>query len=103
MPVRVNLGVGSRDQGRKILHHLIEERLVAGGSIVEAEGVHWVGGQIHTEERRVLSAYTTMGKVPLIRGRLEMIYGSESPLLSQFVIEDEKPSVLGWIERNVRE
>jgi uncharacterized protein involved in tolerance to divalent cations len=90
-------------EGREILEHLTEERLVAGGTIVDAEGIHWLGGKISREPRLVVSAYTTLSKLPLVRGRLEAMYGSDAPLLSQFVLTDEKEMVLGWIERNVRE
>lgn len=102
-PVRIALSVISREQGLSILGHLLEERLIAGGTVVQADALHWLGGNIQKEERLVVSAYTTTGKLPLIRGRLEMLYGESAPLVSQFVMADEKKSVMGWIERNVRE
>ena len=102
-PVRIALSVISREQGLSILGHLLEERLIAGGTVVQADALHWLGGNIQKEERLVVSAYTTTGKLPLIRGRLEVLYGDGAPLVSQFVMADEKKSVMGWIERNVRE
>ena len=70
---------------------------------MQAESVNWIGGDLQRTTRKVATAYTTMGKLPFINGRLEMLYGEEAPVLSQFVMVDEKKAVLGWIERNVRE
>ena len=103
LPVRINFSTASSREGRQILAHLAEERLIAGGTVVIAEALHWLGGEIRKEQRRVVSAYTTLGKLPLIRGRLELLCGAHAPVLSQFTMPDEKPSVRGWIERNVRE
>jgi len=102
-PVRISFSVAEAARGQEILAHLTEERLTAGGTVIEAHALHWVGGALQRETRRVVSAYTTLGKLPLIRGRLETLYGEEVPAVSQFVMTDEKPAVLGWIERNVRE
>ena len=102
-PVRISFTAVSVRQARDILDHLTEERLVAGGTIVQAESVNWVGGELTRTTRKVATAYTTMGKLPFINGRLETLYGEEAPLLSQFAMAGEKKSVLGWIERNVRE
>lgn len=102
-PVRIALSPLGPLQGRTILEHLLEERLIAGGTMIQADAMHWLQGQIRNEKRLVLSAYTTTGKLPLIRGRLEMLYGERAPLISQFVMADEKKSVTGWIERNIRE
>ena len=102
-PVRIALSVLDRQQGLSILGHLLEERLIAGGTVVQAFAMHWLGGNIQNEERLVVSAYTTTGKIPLIRGRLDTLYGERAPLVSQFVMADEKKSVMGWIERNTRE
>ena len=102
-PVRISFTPKNATDGREMLEHLTEERLVAGGTIVEAEGIHWLGGKITHQPRLAVSAYTTLGKLPLLRSRLESLYGDDAPLLSQFVLTDEKEMVLGWIERNVRE
>ncbi len=102
-PVRIALSVNDGAEGRRILGHLLEERLIAGGTVIQASAMHWLGGDIQKQERLVVSAYTTTGKLPLIRGRLETLYGERAPLVSQFVMADEKKSVSGWIERNVRE
>jgi len=102
-PVRIALSLKEKGQAQKILEHLLEERLIAGGTVIAADAMHWLGGRIQTEERLVVSAYTTTGKLPLIRGRLEALYGDHAPLVSQFVMNDEKKSVTGWIERNTRE
>lgn len=99
----MNFSIGDAGRGQEILAHLTEERLVAGGTVIEAHALHWVGGELQRDTRRVVSAYTTLGKLPLIRGRLETLYGEDVPAVSQFIMADEKPSVLGWIERNVRE
>ena len=102
-PVRIALSLKEKAQGQQILEHLLDERLIAGGSVISASAMHWLGGKIRTEERLVVSAYTTVSKLPLIRGRLETLYSESAPLLSQFVMTDEKASVMGWIEKNVRE
>lgn len=102
-PVRIALSLQARAQGKEVLEHLLEERLIAGGTVIAADSLHWLGGRIQAQERLVVSAYTTMSKLPLIRGRLEVLYGDKAPLLSQFVMDDEKKSVLGWIARNIRD
>src|SRR3989344_9545026 len=102
-PVRIALSLQARAQGKEVLEHLLEERLIAGGTVIAADSLHWLGGKIQSQERLVVSAYTTMSKLPLIRGRLETLYGESAPLLSQFLMTEEKSSVMGWIERNVRE
>lgn len=89
--------------GQEILTHLTEERLIAGGTVIEAHALNWVGGEMQRDTRRVVSAYTTLGKLPLIRGRLEALYGEDTPVVSQFIMAGEKPAVTSWIERNVRE
>ena len=101
-PVRISFSVYSAKRAREILDHLVEERLVAGGTIVQAESVNWVGGRMQRDVRKIATAYTRLEKLPLIRDRLEMLYGSEVPDISQFVMNGDKKSVLGWIERNVR-
>lgn len=102
-PVRMSFSIDDALRGQEILTHLTEERLIAGGTVIEAHALHWVGGSLQRDTRRVVSAYTTLGKLPLIRGRLETLYGEEVPAVSQFVMTDEKPAVFSWIERNVRE
>ena len=64
--------------------------------------MNWIGGELEKTIQKNAVVYTTMDKLPLIRDRLEMLYGDNAPTLSQFVMQDEKKSVVGWIDRNTR-
>lgn len=100
VPVRVTFGIADAVHGCEILSHLVEERLVAGGTVIHAEAVNWVGGAVTNRTRMEVTAYTTFDKLPLIRERLRLL--GEDAVLSQFVMAGEKKEVLGWVERNVR-
>lgn len=102
IPIRISFGVEDVRAAREILTHLTEERLVAGGTLVQAEALNWVCGETEKRLRREMTAYTTMDKVPLIRKRLEILTDGDPPPLSTFVMTDENQSVMHWIERNVR-
>ena len=102
-PVRITFHVEDVRMGEEILEHLTEEKLTAGGTIIEARAINWIGGELQRENRKIVTAYTTAGKLPLIRGRLEVLYGEDTPAISQFLLQDSHRAVDGWIERNVRE
>ena len=99
---RISFPCGNISRAREILNHLTEERLIAGGTIIQAESVNWIGGDMERSINKNAIAYTTIEKLPLIRDRLEIMYGETAPEISQFVMQDEKKSVTGWIERNTR-
>lgn len=101
VPLRITFGAESIAQGRAVLSHLTEERLVAGGTVVHAEAMNWIGGKLTEKKRLEVTAYTTFDKLPLIRERLALFLGS-APIISQFVMAGEKKEVLGWVSRNVR-
>lgn len=101
-PLRITINVSSLMEGRHYLEVLTEERLVAGGTMIAAEGIHWVGGKIQKKLRKEVTAYTTLEQLPLIRERLDQLCdGDEPPTISQYVADDKKATV-SWIERNVR-
>jgi hypothetical protein len=104
-PVRITYAVRDLSQGNAILQHLTEERLVSGGTVIQATSVNWVGGKIEYKNRLELTAYTLFHKLPLIQSRIAVLYetqGEEIPILSQFVLTNEKETTVGWIMRNVR-
>jgi hypothetical protein len=103
-PFRITFPVENIAQGREILTHLTEERLVSGGTVIHAESVNWVGGEITGKERREVAAYTTYENLPLIRSRASVFFerSGEEPTISQFAMMNEKEAVSGWIGRNVR-
>jgi len=101
VPVRIAFSVADVSQGHALLKHLIEERLIAGGTVVHAESLNWVGGNVTEKERRELTAYTTYDKIALITERLEVLC-PDHPTISRFVMDGEKEEVTGWITRNVR-
>ena len=104
MPVRISFSVGNIKQGQDVLAHLTEDRLVAGGTIIHAAALNWVGGKLTEKDKREVTAYTTYDNLPLVRSRIEIFFAEEGeiPTISQFVMTNEKKSTLDWIERNVR-
>ncbi len=102
VPLRITFQVKGLLEGHTILDHLIEERLIAGGTVVHAESMNWVGGEITAKGRKEVTAYTTFEKLPLISKRLQALCGSDAPTISQYVIKGDKEEVDGWILRNVR-
>ena len=100
-PIRISFHVESLQMGEDVLEHLTEQQLIAGGTAIEARSVNWVGGRVQKEERIVVSGYTTAGKLPIIRGRIETLYDNP-PEIAQYVMTDANPAVEGWIERNVQ-
>lgn len=101
-PVRISFSVEDAAEGTRILEELTEQRLIAGGTMVEAQSVNWIGGSVKSETRKIVTAYTLMEKLPVITAALNLYFQGEAPVLSQFVMTNEKKTTLGWIERNVR-
>jgi uncharacterized protein involved in tolerance to divalent cations len=102
-PLRISFPVRTLDEGHAMLSHLVENRLVSGGTVVEAASLNWIGGEIKNKGKKEVTAYTTFAKLPLIRTRLDILSdGEEQPVISQFMMTEEKESTLGWIARNTR-
>ncbi len=102
-PLRISFPIRTLDEGHAMLSHLVENRLVSGGTIIEAESLNWIGGKIKNKGKKEVTAYTTFEKLPLIRTRLEILSEEEEPpVISQFMMTEEKESTLGWIARNTR-
>jgi len=103
VPIRITFQVSGLADGHRILDHLVEERLVAGGTVVHAESLNWVSGEVTAKDRKEVTAYTTFDRLSAINGRLQVLCGADAPTISQYVIAGEKEEVDGWIMRNVRE
>lgn len=102
VPIRITFQVKDLAEGHRILDHLVEERMVAGGTVVHAESLNWVSGEVMAKGRKEITAYTTFDRLPTITGRLHTLCGPDAPTISQYVIAGEKEEVDGWIMRNVR-
>ncbi|HLD07722.1 MAG TPA: divalent cation tolerance protein CutA [Candidatus Peribacterales bacterium] len=102
VPVRIALPVQGFAEGHAILDHLVEERLVAGGTVLQAESLNWVAGEMTTKGKMELTAYTTLGQVPLIQERLTSLCSGDAPTVSRYVMAGEKEEIGEWIMKNVR-
>lgn len=102
VPIRITFQVKDLAEGHRILDHLVEERMVAGGTVVHAESLNWVSGEVIAKGRKEVTAYTTFDKLPRIQSRLRILCGADLPEISQYVVAGEKEEVDGWIMRNVR-
>ncbi|HLC76401.1 MAG TPA: divalent cation tolerance protein CutA [Candidatus Peribacterales bacterium] len=103
VPLKITFQVKGLLEGHTILDHLVEERLIAGGTVVQAESLNWVGGEITARGKKEVTAYTTYEKLPIITQRLRALCYNDAPMISQYVMVGEKEEVEKWILRNVRE
>lgn len=103
VPLKITFQVRGLLEGHTILDHLVEERLVAGGTVVQAESLNWVGGEITAKGKKEVTAYTTYEKLPIINQRLQTLCGVDVPAICQYVMVDEKEEVEKWILKNVRQ
>jgi len=102
VPLKITFQVRGLIEGHTILDHLVEERLIAGGTVVQAESLNWVAGEITAMGKKEITAYTTFEKLPIIQQRLRALCGEATPTVSQYVMVGEKEEVEKWILRNVR-
>ena len=102
VPLKITFQVKGIIEGHTLLDHLVEERLIAGGTVIQAESLNWVGGEITAKGKKEVTAYTTFEKLPIIQQRLQALCGDFTPIISQYVMAGEKEEVEEWILRNVR-
>ncbi|MBI2083672.1 MAG: divalent-cation tolerance protein CutA [Deltaproteobacteria bacterium] len=99
---RVLINATTKDEAKKILRHLLEKHLVAGGMITEGESQYWWNHQVEEKIYYNLSAFTVAMHQKKIIDETRQIHKDETPVIAFFKIDDGNEDFLKWIEENTR-
>lgn len=93
----------SRDVARTVVVSLVEEHLVACGTMLpQAESIYsWKGEIEHTVEVMVVFK-TTVGRAQKAIARIKELHPYEVPEILQIPIEGGWPAYLAWVSESVR-
>lgn len=93
----------SRDECKKIAHHLVETRLAACVNISQPiESVYRWEGQIAEEGEFLLFIKSTRGLFPEIRTQISKIHSYQTPEIICLPVIDGSRDYLQWISDSVK-
>jgi len=93
--------LGSSDDARKLVRGLVEERLVACGTVLPAASIYRWEGAVHEEEEVVVLLKTDASKWDALAAVLNDRHPYEVPELLAFPAEAGSPAYLSWLKGSV--
>lgn len=94
---------GSRDEGEKIAHALVEERMAACVNVIGGvRSIYRWQGEIESEEEVLLLIKTASAKIDALRRRMQELHSYETPEFLVLSVEQSSDAYLAWLYSSVR-
>ena len=95
---------GSEEEARKIVRHLVENRLAACVNILpQVESIYRWEGKVESSREWLLLIKTTAGKFAAVRDAICELHSYELPECVTLSIEDGSQSYLQWLAESVQD
>ena len=90
--------VGREEEGLKISHALVQEKLVACVNIIAGvRSIYWWKDEVCDDREWLLVMKTRSALVPALQSRIKALHSYEVPEIIAFPIEQGLPAYLEWV------
>lgn len=94
---------GSQEEGAKIAHHLVENRLAACVNVIpQISSTYRWEGKVETAQEWLLLVKTTAEKFAEVRDAIRSLHSYQLPECVAIAIDDGSPAYLKWIDESMK-
>jgi periplasmic divalent cation tolerance protein len=92
----------SKEEAQKIMLHLAERHLIAGGLITNGDSAYWWNNKLVEKIYYNISAFTMDKHKQKIIEEVRSIHSDEVPIITFTKIDDANPDFLEWVKENTQ-